>query len=711
MARSRIYLLATVVLAGVLGGLVLGVSALPAQLLMGYGLSMVPGGELPEDLRNPPVAERSYLYASDGRTLVTSFFAENRHEVELSAVAPVMRQAIVAAEDARFYQHSGVDLRGVLRAVVANRHGDSRQGASTLTMQYVRNVRKGDPALSPEERAAATETSLGRKVREMRWALALERRLSKDEILGRYLNIAYFGAGAYGVATASARYFSKPPDKLSLPEAALLAGLVQSPDEYDPINGDAKAALDRRTYVLDRMAQLGQISAADRDAADRAPLGLRPSEQPGNCTTLRPEQEDWGFFCDYVMKWWEEQPAFGATPQERRLALQRGGYRIVTSLDPEIQEAALRHTLSVYGYDEPRAAPTAVVQPGTGRVLALAVNRHYSLAPNPPGQVNYPNTVNQLVAGGGDIAGYQGGSTFKLFTMLAAIEAGLPLNTTYSAPGRLVTRYRVDDPASCAGRWCPVNATPAYQNGPRTMWSAFGRSVNTYFAHLEEQVGAARVVEMAQRLGIRFRADSDARMSLDGANEWGPFTLGVSATTPLDLANAYATVAADGVYCAPLPVTAISDSAGHRLPVADPACRRVLPADTARAANDAARCPVGDQSAFGRCDGGTGERMRQLLPGRPIAGKTGSSEGYATETVVVYTPQVAVAAIAANPDNPRDAVGQAVQANILGGIARLLTTALRGQPVLGFPAPSPMRAFGTPTAPPAPPARPALPPR
>jgi membrane peptidoglycan carboxypeptidase len=207
-------------------------------------------------------------------------------------------------------------------------------------------------------------------------------------------------------------------------------------------------------------------------------------------------------------------------------------------------------------------------------------------------------------------------------------------------------------------------------------------------------VGADRVVEMAQRLGITFRSESDAVLARTGARGWGPFTLGVSSTTPLDLANAYATVAAEGVYCEPRPVISIIDSGGHRVAGADPACKRVLSAEVARAATDAARCPVGDQSAYGRCDGGTGLQVHAVLNGRPVAGKTGSSENYATETAVVYTPQVAVAAIAANPDNPRDPVGKDVQAQVVVAVARTMEAALQGKPVLRFTPPSLAAAYG-----------------
>jgi membrane peptidoglycan carboxypeptidase len=698
MARSRLGNVMTVLVAGALGGLLLALAALPAATLLGVGLDRVVGPyeDLPAQLRTPAGAQRSVLLASDGETVLGSFFDENRMDIPLSEVAPVMRQAIVAVEDARFYQHHGVDPRAVLRALVANRRdGAARQGASTLTMQYVRNVRKSDPNLSERERAAATETSMGRKIQEARYALAVERKLSKDEILSRYLNITYFGAGAYGVHAASQRYFGKPPAQLTLAEAALLAGLVQAPDYYDPINGDRSAALARRGYVLDRMVATGVLGADEADRARAEPLRLSPRPTTGDCTSTAAGHDDWGFFCDYFLRWWGEQPAFGATVADRQQALRRGGYRIVTSLDVDVQATALAQAVDIYPYDDPRAVPTAVVEPGTGRVLAMAVNRHYGLGANPPGQPNRPNTVNQLVAGGDDIAGYQGGSTFKLFTLLAALESGLPLATTLDAPTKIVTRYPVTGPVSCDGYWCPTNANPSWMNGRRTMWTAFGRSVNTYWVQVVQQVGADRVVDVAQRLGIRFRAAQDAELARR-ARTWGPFTLGVSATTPLDLANAYATVAAEGVYCDPLPVVSITDAAGRRISAGQPSCRRVLDADVARAATDAARCPVGDQSAYRRCDGGTGTALHTMLRGRPVAGKTGSSEGFATETVVAYTPQVAVAAIAANPDDPGDPVGDEVQARVLVAVGRAIETASAGLPVRAFTPPSAATALGAP---------------
>jgi membrane peptidoglycan carboxypeptidase len=436
------------------------------------------------------------------------------------------------------------------------------------------------------------------------------------------------------------------------------------------------------------MVRMKAISQQQADQAKAEPLTLKTSQQPNSCAAVSQKHNDWAFYCDYFVQWWNSQSAFGSTVAERENALQRGGYNIVTALDPHTQAVALEQSLSVYGYGSSRALPMAVVQPGTGRVVAMAVNRHYSLAKGTS------NTVNQLIAGGRGVDGYQAGSTFKMFTMLAALEAGKTLDTGFNAPSPLVTRWPASGPGSCGGHYCPSNDNPSWMDGYRTMWNGFGRSVNTYFVWLEDQIGPEKAVEMAQRLGITFRADNDAELAKTGADGWGSFTLGVADTTPLDLATAYATVAADGVYCKPLPVKSIVDSDGHAVSAANPTCRQAISADIAHAATDAARCPVGQQSAYGKCDGGTATAVSGILDGRPVAGKTGSSESNATETFVGFTPQLAAAAIAANPDDPRDHVGAAVSPRVNAAVARTMAAALEGEPYQDFSPPSRQLAFG-----------------
>jgi membrane peptidoglycan carboxypeptidase len=229
-------------------------------------------------------------------------------------------------------------------------------------------------------------------------------------------------------------------------------------------------------------------------------------------------------------------------------------------------------------------------------------------------------------------------------------------------------------------------------DGKRTMWTGYGRSVNTYFVWLEEQIGPEYAVAMAQRLGMQFRAASDAAYAKN-ADSWGAFTLGVIATTPLDLANAYATVAAKGQYCSPLPVLSITNFSGKKLAAANPTCKQVVDPNIAAAAMDAARCPIGEQSAYGQCDGGTALMVSGILGGRPAGGKTGSAENNATETFVGMTAQVAAAGIACDPDNPHDAVGGYISASVDIAVAKTMAVALKGLPYVGFPAPTKAIAF------------------
>ncbi len=696
MVRRRFRGVLGLIALTVAAALVVAGIALPGVLLVGSATTTVAQSvrSLPDGIDRGNAAQPSKLYAADGKTQVATFYTEYRRPVRLSQIAPVMQQAIVAAEDRRFFEHGAVDAKGVLRAAAANlKDGGVDQGASTLTMQYVRNVLKSDQGATAAERKAATQDTLSRKLQEVRYAAELEHTQTKQQILTAYLNIAYFGAGAYGIEAAAERYFSTTAFRLTLPQAALLAGLVQSPDAYNPIARSQKSALSRRAYVLDSMKTMGVLTPAQAKAATAAKIGLKPKPFPtSGCTGVPAGHDDWGFFCDYFLRWWNEQAAFGKTLAQRQTALQTGGYRIVTSLQPSVQATAQQQTLAVYGYDNPKALPLAVVQPGTGRVLAMAVNRHFGIpaASRPDPSI----TVAPLISGGGGLTGYPAGSTFKMFTMLAALESGLPLNTPFDAPSQLPTHWIDNGPNSCDGKYCPSNESPSFMDGPRTMWDGFGRSVNTYFVHLEEQVGADKAVEMAQRLGITFRAPSDAERAKTDAADWGAFTLGVADTTPLDLAEAYATLGADGVHCAPLPVISVTAVDGKKVPgVSDPHCKQVITPEIARAATDAARCPVGQQSIYGRCNGGTATAVGGIV-GRPVAGKTGSSQSNVTETFVGVTPQAAAAAIAANPADPADAVGSAVSPSVDAAVANTLAVALQGLPVQDFIPPTAESAFG-----------------
>ncbi|MFI5839120.1 transglycosylase domain-containing protein [Catenuloplanes sp. NPDC051500] len=697
----------TLAMLGLVGGAVVAGAALPASATAGLAAKLASDSfeDLPSALQTPPTAQTSYVYANDGKTVITQFYEENRTDLDADDIAKVMKDAIVAAEDTRFYVHGGVDVKGLVRAFVSNAQGgEVSQGASTLTMQYVRNVLKNDPSITEEERQAALEQTTGRKLQEIRFAVTIEDSLEKPEILRRYLNIAYFGNKAYGISAAANAYFSTTADKLTLGQAAMIAGLVQSPDEYNPVgeNGEAEA-LNRRNYVLGAMVGTKAITQAEADAAIAEPLNLKPSRAPSNCTAVSEAHNSWGFFCDYFVSWWQEQEEFGSTPAARYDALKKGGFRVVTSMDANIQNRLADEAKKIYDFNNPKAAPFAAIEPNTGKVKALAINRHYSIADNPGGK-KYPNTVNQLVAGSEDSAGYQFGSTFKMFVMLAALENGIALDKGFTTKSPYKSIYPISGDPSCAGMWCPSNANSSYQDGYQNMWTGFGKSSNTFFVKLEETVGADKAVEMAQRLGIKFRNNDAQYTSPDRARTWGTFTLGVSSTTPLDMANAYATVAAEGKYCAPTPVVSIIDTTGAASEAAAKAaqadCKQVIDKDVARAATDAARCPLGQQPQQGSCTNGTSVQVRDMID-RPMAGKTGSSSANETESFIGFTPQLAIAGIAVNPDSPRDAVGAEVQKEVIAAVAKTMRDVLKGQEKKNFNAPSAKIAFksGNPSRP------------
>ncbi|WP_184953261.1 transglycosylase domain-containing protein [Paractinoplanes abujensis] len=694
---------APLVRAGLIAGLVIAGLAYPLAALAGLGVKA--GTEalqsLPEELIEVPTAQTTYVYAKDNRTLLTMFYEEHRKPIKISEMSPYITQAIVASEDTRFYEHNGVDAKGVARAFVANQKaGGVSQGASTLTMQYVRMALR-DGAQTPKEALEATEQTTQRKLREMRMAIELEKRMPKQEILERYLNAAYYGHRAYGIFAASQVFFSKLPRDLNLNEAALLAGLVKAPSAYDPATQDRQAATSRRNYVIDQMLKIKAITASQAAQAKREPIKLKLSAPPNDCISIADKHNDWGFFCDYLKSWWKEQPAFGSNPMEREENLRRGGYRIVTSIDPKVQASAMKHILDKEKRRSRIAHGQVIIEPNTGRVVSMAVNRRYSLDQKDNEKHsrfrklkgNYPNTVNPLL-GGGTMAGYQAGSTFKIFTMLAALDEGMPLSTSYYSPQRFYSKYiTAPGPATCGVHWCPKNST-ASMTGDQTMWSGFGKSVNTYFVQLEQKVGADKAVKMAERLGLRWRTDIDRKLaSPEHAAGWGAFTLGVSDVTPIEMANVFATLAAEGNYCEPLPVRAIKNRDGKDATfkgkvIAAPRCHRAVTADVARAATDAARCVTGYGAARGGCGGwGTSEMVYSTLR-RPVAGKSGTTDSNKSAWFCGFTPQLAAAAFVADPDNPEKNVGSNRSTTSKFTVAETLKDALKGQPKAKFTPPS-----------------------
>jgi membrane peptidoglycan carboxypeptidase len=699
--RLRRYL-APLLRAGLITGIAVAVVAFPLAAIGGLGVLGATDiiDQLPDKLRAAPSAQVSSVYASDG-TIITQFYEEYRRYVPLDAISPNMLKAIIASEDTRFYEHRGVDTKGVVRAFIANRQaGAVSQGASTLTMQYVRNVQR-DSAETPQQVTEATDRTSARKLKEMRLAVAVEKQWSKEEILEKYLNVAYFGHRAYGIYAAAEVFFSKRPKDLTLAEAATLAGLVKAPSAYDPAGADKTAALNRRNYVIDRMTDIQYLSRHLSDEIKKTPIELRLTSPPNDCiavNTVNERNDDWGFFCDMLKSWWRKQEAFGKTPQQREENLRRGGYKIVTSLDPRIQDIAMQEVTNRERLGSSYALGLVAVEPGTGKIKAAAVNRRYSLDQTRNGPhtdwrrreakvaSGYPNTVAPLL-GGGDMPGYQAGSTFKIFTMVAALDAGLPLNTRIFAPQTLRTNYSGNGGA-CGVYWCPHNASGA-MTGVQDMWSGFGKSVNTYFVQLEQRIGAERAVRMAERLGLGWHTDVDQTMaSPEKANGWGAFTLGVADTTPLEMANAYATLAADGQFCEATPIQSITDPAGQVVAAGTPKCHQAVRPEVARAAVDASRCVTGYGAARGGCGGWSTAPGVYGSVGRPVAGKTGTTDDTRSAWFVGITPDLAAASFIADPDNPFHVAGDGNSNKPIQAVSGVLRRGLAGSPVRPFTPPS-----------------------
>jgi membrane peptidoglycan carboxypeptidase len=684
------------ILCGLLAGVVVAAATLPAAAVTGLGAKAGSDSfqNLPSELKTPPLPQTTTVLTADGKYL-TSFYNENRVQVSLSQVPKVLRDAIISAEDARFYEHSGVDIKGVVRAFVANqRSGKTSQGASTITQQYVRQTLL-QQAATPDEIRAAQDATPARKLREMRYAIAVEKKYGKDEILQRYLNISYFGNKAYGAGAASQVYFSKPITQLTLPEAALLAGLVQSPSYYDPVNGNKTAAIERRDYVLRRMADLGYISVAQAATAQKAPIGIKPKKIPRTCQPNGSitKENGLGFYCDWLRIWWAQQPQFGKTVQDRMDLLERGGFTIKLAVDSKVQAAAQNASDSFLDRTSKFASGIVLIEPGTGRVKGMGINRTFGQAP--AGATNVAAyTENPLMTGNPaypKLAGYQEGSTFKMYTMAAALLKGMPLKTTYTVP----TTLRVPHPGgggNCDGDeyYCVKNAN-SDMAGTHTMWSAFGASVNTYFVRLELAVGVKAAAEAAEKLGLVLSPGADGKndfASVKADPTRYSFTLGQGSTSwPLYVANTYATIAARGKYCDPTPLSSVTGPDHKPIPAyGAPKCKQVIPAEVADALTDAARCPVGQSAMAGSCrgpHGPTGASVGRGL-GRPVAGKTGSILGNASLWFVGFTPQLAGASFVVKPESPTTGSGPSDDATANKLFTRAMRDALDGTPVENF---------------------------
>jgi membrane peptidoglycan carboxypeptidase len=619
--------LVAVPLAGVL------TAAMLAPLVVGPGIAASSAATLlsplPGVLSDETPAGKTAVLAADG-SLITWYYRLNRTPVAADQIPEVMKQALIDIEDARFYEHRGVDLEGTARALLRNLlAGEVTQGGSTITQQLVKQTLL-QAATTAEERQAATESSIGRKVREARLALAMEQQYSKEEILTRYLNLVYFGRGAYGIQAAALRYFSVNAVDLTLPQAAMLAGLVQTPTDDDPIDAPARA-LARRDQVLRRMLALGHITAADLAAIPPGPVAVAPSAPPPNgCVNA----VRGGFFCDYVERYLTQ--TLGISQQQ----LDDGGLTIRTTLRPDLQDAGDRAVIAHLAMGDPLAGMFTAVEPGTGHLLAMSVNRRFGFDANDPAQESVALNVE---------ASQGAGSTYKVFVAASALEQGIPPWNTITTSDPYVSRvYKTN--GGTVGAPYTVQNVGSYPP-TLTMVEALIRSSNTYFVALEDQLGSIEgPVRMAQRMGL-FSIDPVADRVI--ADRRGSFTLGAEATSPLALASAYSTLGANGTQCDPTPVTAVLDRAGAPLTGAGG-----VPLDTGDHCTPGAVPPAVattlNQILVGDVAQSIGTGTLAAIPGHTIAGKTGTSQDRFSVAFVGYTPQFAASVMVLNPKRNQD---------------------------------------------------------
>ncbi|MFJ5227538.1 transglycosylase domain-containing protein [Streptomyces sp. NPDC088400] len=657
----------------VLAGAVLAGIALPAFGALGLAAKGSVEGfdEIPANLKTPPLSQRTTILDSQGGHMAT-VYSRDRTVVPLKDISPYMQKAIVAIEDSRFYEHGAIDLKGVLRAVNRNaQSGSVSQGASTLTQQYVKNVFVEEAGDDPDKVAQATQQTLGRKIQELKYAIQVEEELGKKKILENYLNITFFGQQAYGIEAAAQRYFSKSAKDLKVEEAAMLAGIVQSPSRYDPVN-DEEEATKRRNTVLQRMADVRDISQTEADRAKATKIKLDVSRPENGCITA---VSGAGFFCDYVREAFLTDKVFGKSREERAKVWNQGGLTIRTTMDPKAQESVQQSIKNHVNQSDKVASAVTLVEPGTGKILGMGQSKPYGFGKNET-QINL--SVDHSM--GGSNYGFPTGSTFKPFLATAAIERGVPATQSYPAP------YQMPYPASiqtCSGSpWVNTgNDTAENENesevGPYALKEAMAKSVNTYFVQMIGQIGLCPVTESISKLGV---VQGDGKKLPESPSA---LTLGSQGISPLRMASAYAAYANRGTYCTPVAISSIKTAAGKSLAVPKSGCSRAMSEKTADTINTLLK---------GVVDSGTGEKAG--LTSRDSAGKTGTTDARKNAWFVGYTPNMSGAVWVGSPSQQVEmqdiTIGGVYHDLVFGGAVPgpiwkdAVSGALDGKPAPGF---------------------------
>ncbi|WP_275006842.1 transglycosylase domain-containing protein [Promicromonospora iranensis] len=597
--------------------------------------------EVPAELVPGPLSEQSQIYASDGKTKLATFYAQNRIVVPLDKVSDNMKNAVISIEDERFYTHGGVDPEGISRAAVKNFGGGDMQGASTLTQQYVKNVlieeadRSGDTFGILEAR----EDSLTRKLREAKLAIALEKEMSKDEILQGYLNIAQFGRSVYGVETAARHYFNKSSSDLSVVEAATIAGITKAPGQFDPVENPERAR-ERRDLVVGKMWQLGYISTEERDEALATKLSDSLDVQPLDvgCDSAKGA----AFFCDYVIKEVMASPEFGETRDDRSDLLYRGGLKIVTTLDIKMQRAAEKTITNAVPADDPSQLEAAItsVEPGTGKILAMAQNIPYDSGAEPAPRHTSLNYSADNAHGGS--RGFQLGSNFKPYVLAEWLRSGRQLYdpisaSSYSAP---VSSFQVQPcKQSLGGDVWNVGNVEGSTSGMTNIMTGTFQSLNTVYARMSHELNLCNVANTAWDAGFRPTTSTDPSPRLidvpkkSDIDVFAPMTLGTQSTTPVYMAASYATFASGGTYCEPVAILEVYERDGKKMKVPGSECKQTIEPNVANTVAFAMSKVFGSTGTAWKLDGG-------LNDGRPVAGKTGTTNGAYQSWFTGYTPNL-----------------------------------------------------------------------
>lgn len=569
----------------VIAGVLVTAMVTPALAVTGIAANNSIGmfENLPSYIKPDQLAEKTNIFAKDSAgnpVLLASVFDQDREEVGWDQISQYVKDAVVATEDPRFYQHGGVDIASTLRAAVGNAaSGGVESGASTISMQYVKNilVQRADAITDPTQRdkayEEATQTSIDRKLKEMKLAIGLEKEFTKDQILAGYLNIASFGGRVYGIQSAARYYYGVNAADLTLAQAASLVAIVNEPNGLridDPDNIAANQAR-RDKDVLASMLREHKVTQAQYDEAIATPVTPVITPPSTGCSTANGIGA--GFFCDYVTHIIQNDPAFGADQDTRWENFKRGGYQVYTTLDTDLQAQAVAATDAyvpkTWSFD--LGSSLVTVQPGTGKVLAMAQNKDYSADPDVlavtpnASAVNYSTDFDY-----GGSTGFQVGSTYKIFTLADWLKTGHSLNDVVNGNKQTfnMATFRNSCGDGYGGPYSPANDGGA-SPGNVTVMQATAQSVNNAFIAMAQKLDQCEIKNTAEAFGVHRADGNPLTMNISDI-------LGTNEIAPLTMAAAFAGVANNGVYCSPIAIDSITDAQGNGIDVPKSECKQAV---------------------------------------------------------------------------------------------------------------------------------------